>query len=110
MYKLKIVVSVGQTTKGHTFCLTPHLENITESLNARLLSQKTIFRIFSQIRPEHYTSSVLATATRILIYERRRKKNTKKTKQNKEVTLVQVTEAWMRLKQDFDSYIFELSL
>ena len=82
MYKLKIVVSVGQTTKGHTFCLTPHLENITESLNARLLSQKTIFRIFSQIRPEHYTSSVLATATRKLIYERRRKKkHKKKTKQ-----------------------------
>ena len=109
MYKLKIVVSVGQTTKGHTFCLTPHLENITESLNARLLSQKTIFRIFSQIRAEHYTSSVLTTATRKLIYERRRKKNTKK-KQNKEVTLVQVAEAWLRLKQDFDSYIFELSL
>ena len=109
MYKLKIVVSVGQTTKGHTFCLTPHLENITESLNARLLSQKTIFRIFSQIRAEHYTSSVLTTATRKLIYERRRKKKRKK-KQNKEVTLVQVTEAWMRLKQDFDSYIFELSL
>ena len=81
MYKLKIVVSVGQTTKGHTFYLTPHLENITESLNARLLSQKTIFRIFSQIRPEHYTSSVLATATRKLIYERRRKK--KHTKKNK---------------------------
>ena len=110
MYKLKIVVSVGQTTKGHTFCLTPHLENITESLNARLLSQKTIFRIFSQIRAEHYTSSVLTTATRKLIYERRRKKTKKTKKQNKEVTLVQVTEAWMRLKQDFDSYIFELSL
>ena len=38
------------------------------------------------------------------------KKTQNKTKQNKEVTLVQVTEAWMRLKQDFDSYIFELSL
>ena len=37
-------------------------------------------------------------------------KKTQKKKQNKEVTLVQVTEAWMRLKQDFDSYIFELSL
>ena len=28
-------------------------------------------------------------------------KKTHKKKQNKEVTLVQVTEAWMRLKQDF---------
>ena len=37
-------------------------------------------------------------------------KKTQKKKQNKEVTLVQVTEAWMHLKQDFDSYIFELSL
>lgn len=37
-------------------------------------------------------------------------KKTHKKKQNKEVTLVQVAEAWMRLKQDFDSYIFELSL
>ena len=42
--------------------------------------------------------------------EGEKKKHKKKTKQNKEVTLVQVTEAWMRLKQDFDSYIFELSL
>lgn len=37
-------------------------------------------------------------------------KKTQKKKQNKEVTLVQVAEAWLRLKQDFDSYIFELSL